>query len=339
MEMVDWHLSRNKVLLYSCALFITVTIGLHLTLYFQTFFVIINSSSSSLPASPVVDSINHDSCVTWLHDIAFKNKDSNFSYDDSEAWKWVDSNSHVVDCMYKKLSKSEASDLLKGLWIVVIGDSQTRYTMDAFLELLMGPEEIERVRGDFKRHSEYHITLDAIGLNMDFIWAPYVRNLTDWLVQSKKKRYLPDIIIMGAGTWDIIYVNNITDFVVSVKMLNDSVMPLLAVTPESEFRDKPVEIWAPHMFWTGMPTYVHSMLNTKVKREALTNEKCKAYLIHERKLLRNFGGPLFWLDYHSLTGKCGSSCTVDGMHFKVVYQAAVQIMLNVILLESQQRLA
>ncbi|KAJ1377371.1 Pmr5/Cas1p GDSL/SGNH-like acyl-esterase family protein [Sesbania bispinosa] len=45
--MAGWHLSRNKVLFFSGALFITLAVGVHLTPYFPSVSDFITSASSS----------------------------------------------------------------------------------------------------------------------------------------------------------------------------------------------------------------------------------------------------------------------------------------------------
>lgn len=343
MGMAGWHLSRNKMLFFSGALFITLAVGVHLTPYFPSFSSFI--SSASLPSSSTVAaSVNRDSCISLLHEIEFFRRDSmsNDSNTSEKSWKWLDSSNGVANCEFQKLSKSDASDLLNGSWVVVAGDSEARLVVVSLLELVMGLEEIERVRGDlFKRHSDYHTTVDVIGMKLDFVWAPYVSNLTDLVVDFREKRFFPDVFVMGSGLWDMLHVNNATDYGVSVRMLKDSVMPLLPVTPEFDFEDRPVVVRSPHMFWLGMPMLINSMLNTEEKREKMTDAMCSAYAeqLYESKLMHNFGGPLFLLDIHSLSSRCGRTCTTDGMHYsEVVYEAAVHIMLNALLIESQQKL-
>ncbi|KAL3525083.1 hypothetical protein ACH5RR_013455 [Cinchona calisaya] len=353
MGLAGWHLSRNKMLFFSGALFITLAVGVHLTPYFPSFSTLISSSSSFPSSSTVVSSsVNHDSCISSLHDIEFYTniQDSRVNNDSSSStgekmknsWKWVDSDKGVMDCEFQKLSKSDASDLLNGSWVVVAGDSQARLMVVSLLELVLGLEEIERVRGDlFERHSDYHTTVDVIGMKLDFIWVRYVSNLTDLMVEFREKRVFPDVFVIGAGLWDMLHVNNAADYGVSVRMLKDSVMPLLPVTPEFEVDDRRVAVRSPHMFWLGMPMLISSMLNTEEKREKMTDAMWYAYdkQLYKSKLVRNFGGPLFLLDIHSLSSRCGRACTVDGMHYDgVVYEAAVHIMLNALLVESQQRL-
>ena len=47
MGMAGWHLSRNKVLFFSGALFITLAVGVHLTPYFPSVSDFVTSVSSS----------------------------------------------------------------------------------------------------------------------------------------------------------------------------------------------------------------------------------------------------------------------------------------------------
>lgn len=71
----------------------------------------------------------------------------------------------------------------------------------------------------------------------------------------------------------------------------------------------------------------------------MTIEMCASYAeeIHKSKPLQSTRGPLMLLDIESLSKGCGHDCTDDGMHYKgVVYEAIVQIILNAILVKSQQ---
>uniref|UniRef100_A0A0V0GSW2 Putative ovule protein n=1 Tax=Solanum chacoense TaxID=4108 RepID=A0A0V0GSW2_SOLCH len=107
-----WHLSRNKMLFFSCALFITLAVCVHLTPYFP-------SVSSMLSSSSMV---NLDSCISLLHQVAFNFQElnnENCSVENTvrsssdKSWKWIESEP-VVQCDFQKLSKSHASDLFNG---------------------------------------------------------------------------------------------------------------------------------------------------------------------------------------------------------------------------------
>jgi hypothetical protein len=131
---------------------------------------------------------------------------------------------------------------------------------------------------------------------------------------------------------------------VGLERLRSSVVSLLPISPDLGV-DGPVagslSVRSPHLFWIGVPTLINSMLNTEKKRERMTDAMRVAYneALQSSKLLRRSGGPLFLLDIQSLSWNCGVRCTEDGMHYDgVVYDAALHIMLNALLIQSHQRL-
>ena len=215
----------------------------------------------------------------------------------------------------------------------------------SLLGLVLEPKSVESMTGDlFKRHSDYRIVIDEIGMRLDFIWAPYESNLTDLVVAFKRNRNSPDVLVMGSGLWHMLRVTNESDYGVSIRVLRDSVVSLLPFSPELGV-DGPVmgsiSVRLPHLFWIGMPTLINSMLNTEEKREKMTDERRGGYdrEVWRSKVLRQSGGPLLMLDMASLSWGCGVRCTVDGMHYDLaVYEASVQIMLNALLIESHQKL-
>ncbi|KAG6399894.1 hypothetical protein SASPL_141379 [Salvia splendens] len=349
MGMAGWHLSRNKMLFFSCALFITLAVGVHLTPYFPSISAFL-SASEVIISTPAI--LYHDSCVLLLHRVVYKDVrecdvDSNF--DDIESvckrsWDWI-RNGEIDECEFQKLKKSDASDLLNGSWVVVAGDSQSRLMVVSLLELIMGSEGVEKVKGDlFKRHSDYSVMVEEIGMRLDFVWAPYVANLTQLTLRYKGSKDFPDILMMGAGLWDMLHVNNVTEFGVSLRVLRDNVLALLPVSSSLDAGgggvSEPKASHLLHLFWVGMPTLITSMLNTAEKKERMTTAMYSSYdnELAGSNLLRQSGSPLLKLDIGLLSEFCGPRCTSDGMHYdEVVYNTALQIMLNALLIESNQK--
>ncbi|KAL0396625.1 UNVERIFIED_CONTAM: hypothetical protein Scaly_0110900 [Sesamum calycinum] len=347
MGMAGWHLSRNKMLFFSCALFITLAVGVHLMPYFPSISVFL--STSEVLSAPI--SLYHESCIFSLHSVVYGNirecddgPFDNLEIGCKKSWQWIKSD-QVAKCEFQKLKKSDASDLLNGSWVVVAGDSQARLMVVSLLELVIGSEGMERIRGDlFKRHSDYSMMVEEIGMKLDFVWAPYVANLTELMLQLKRNKNFPDVMVMGAGLWDMLHVNNASEYGISLRMLRDNVLALLPVSSNMDSggggisESKSTRIL--HLFWVGTPTLITSMLNTDEKRERMTGEMCNSYdsELYGSKLLRESGGPLLKLDIRMLSDLCGPPCTADGMHYDgVVYDAAVQIMLNALLIESNQK--
>ncbi|KAE8708046.1 putative Alpha-expansin 13 precursor [Hibiscus syriacus] len=352
MGMAGWHLSRNKVLFFSGALFISLAICVHLTPYFPSLPEFVNSVSSVVVFDP------RTSCTNLVNDISWqvnpKNASSRFhinATDDLDLYdkRWDWSGSHKLKaCDFQKLSRSDASDLLNGSWVIVAGDSQARLFALSLLSLVFGSEfqRMDSVRADlFKRRSDYSILVDEIGMKMDFVWAPYVVNLTDLITDYKTQKSCPDVMVMGAGLWDMLHFNNTSDYEFALRMLKSKVVSLLPLSTELPMNE-PVVGSVPiksssHLFWLGMPVLINGMLNTEEKREKMSDAVWHAYdrALGDSKLLRQTGGPLHLLDSQSLTWNCGPRCTSDGMHYDgAIYEATVQIMLNTLLIESHQRL-
>ncbi|KAM7278121.1 hypothetical protein ACFE04_005255 [Oxalis oulophora] len=345
MGMAGWHLSRNKVLFFSGALFITLAVCVHLTPYFPSFSTLV----ASVQSVAVFDSLHN--CINLVNDVVWDVKlnpnvvnGSNFinntSYD--KEWGW---SSKVAACDFQKLGKLDVKELLNGSWVVVAGDSQARFFVLSLLNLVLDSSHVEMIKGElFKRHSDYGIEISEIGLKVDFVWAPFEKNLTGLMVEYKIKRSYPDVLVMGSGLWHMLRVTNSSDYGQSLKLLKKSVVSLLPFAPEFG-NDGPmtgsVDMKSPHLFWIGMPMLINGMLNTEEKKVKMTDKMWHAYdeALCQSKLLRKFGGPLLLLDIQSLSWNCGPRCTVDGMHYdRAVYDAAVQVMLNALLIESHQKL-
>ncbi|KAL9247953.1 hypothetical protein vseg_021322 [Gypsophila vaccaria] len=331
MGLAGWHLSRNKMLFFSGALFISLAVAVHLSPYFPSLpdFFPSSSLSLSLPSNLVVLE-NPESCINLLHKIQWKDRNGLNASDLS--WKWAKFDENVVACDFQKLGRADAGDLLNGSWVVVAGDSQARLFVLSFLELLLVEEEMVGVRNDlFKRHSDYHLVVGRVGLKLDFFWAPYATNLSRLIVELRRNKSSPDVVVMGCGLWDMLHITNATQFGDSLQVLSRAVTSLLVpVSAKSQ----------PHFFWLSMPTLINSLLNTEEKREKMTDVMQFSYdqMLHSSKLLRP-DGPFVLLDIQSLSGSCGARCTEDGMHYNgAVYEVSVHIMLNVLLIQSQQKL-
>ncbi|KAE8709302.1 expansin-A13-like [Hibiscus syriacus] len=348
--MAGWHLSRNRMLLFSGVLFITLAVCVHFTPYFPSVSDFVTSVSS------VVVFYHRSSCINLVNDISWNVKPSvslqrfNATHNVSSSldlydkrWDWSKS-PKLNACDFQKLSKSDASDLLNGSWVVVAGDSQARFFALSLLNLILGPQaqRMDSVRTDlFKRHSDYSTFIDEIGVTLDFVWAPYVVNLTNSILA---KRNYPDVMVMGAGLWHLLHVTNASDYDLALRVLKSSVMSLLPFSPELGMNGPltgSVSVKSPHLFWLGMPMLINGMLNTQEKRAKMSDAMWHAYdrALGDSRLLHQTGGPLVLLDIQSLTWNCGPRCTSDGMHYDaVIYEAAVQIMLNALLIESHQNL-
>ncbi|XP_074565945.1 protein ALTERED XYLOGLUCAN 9-like [Curcuma longa] len=333
--MAGWHLSRNKVLFFSGALFISLAVVVHLAPHLPSLSLLLLSSLSpsigteGTSSSDSIPAASFSSCIPFLHDLAWHQE----SPSSSATWQWTPA-AHAAGCDFQRVSRPDASDLLNGSWILVAGDSQARLLTLAFLRLLLDPVALPPVESDlFRRHSDYHASLADRGITLDFVWAPFEPNLTA-LLRSLRRRSpaaRPDVIVLGSGLWHMLHFTNSSLFGESLTWLKRAAVALLSTAPAHP----------PHIFWLGLPMLVNSMLNTEEKRVRMNETVWDEYdqELGESTILRSDGGPCLLLDIGSLSQGCGRGCTTDGMHYdNVVYEAALHIMLNALLIESQQRI-
>ncbi|CAH8294060.1 unnamed protein product [Eruca vesicaria subsp. sativa] len=340
MAMAGWHLSRHKMLFFSGALFISLAVCVHLTPYFPSVSDIVASVSSVVVYDHRVSCINEVNQIVWDVKPRQNRGNTNGSKVDNfeKNWDWVKSRK-VLGCEFQKLDKLDVSELLNGSWVVVAGDSQARFVALSLLSLVFGSgsEDMGLVREElFKRHSDYSVVVKEIGMKLDFVWAPYEKDLDDLVVSYKKRNKFPDVVIMGSGLWHMLHVNNASDFGFQLKELRSHVESLVPLKGQEGAVSR-----STHMFWIGMPVLINGMLNSDEKKEKMSDTVWHEYdrSLGESKILRQMGGPLILLDVQSFTWNCGPQCTLDGMHYdSAVYDAAVHVMLNALLIESHQTL-
>ncbi|KAK8694498.1 hypothetical protein V6N13_072047 [Hibiscus sabdariffa] len=339
--MTGSHLSRNHVLFFSGAIFITLVVCVHLTPSFSSVSDYVTSVSTVAVfdrRSPCLNLVNR---ISWavtpnnslINFNATKNLSSSFDYYERH-WDWPKTQK-VKACRIRKFSKPDASRFLNGSWVVIAGDSQARLFTLSLLNLILGPESqrMDSARTAlFKRHSNYSISVNEIGMKLDFVWAPYVLNLTHLVADFKDKKSYPGVMVMGAGLWHMLHLNNASDYESVLRTLKGSVVSLFPFSTELASK-------SPHLFWLGFPVLINGMLNSHDKRQQMSDAVWHAYdrALSESRLLRQTGGPLDLLDIPALTWNCGAHCTYDGMHYDIaIYEAALQIMLNFII-KSRQR--
>ncbi|CAI9282791.1 unnamed protein product [Lactuca saligna] len=116
-------------------------------------------------------------------------------------------------------------------------------------------DEMESIQKDlFKRHSDYHIVDEEIGMKLDFIWAPYATNLAHVITEFKRNNTYPYVLVMGSSLWHMLHFTYYSDYMVSLRFLRESLIPFLPVGFAST--------WGFHLFWLGMPTLINIMPNT-----------------------------------------------------------------------------
>ncbi|XP_020180095.2 protein ALTERED XYLOGLUCAN 9 [Aegilops tauschii subsp. strangulata] len=327
MGLAGWHLSRNKVLFFSGALFVSLAVGVHLSPYLPSLpHLLVSSFHPIRPAAP--SSSSSASCISVLHRVSWADAEP---HGGGRAWSWPPS--LAATCGFARLTRDDASTLLNGSWVMVAGDSQARLLVLALLRLLLDPAAAAAAEPElFRRHSDYHAAVPARGISVDFIWAPFESNLTRLLREDLRLApRTPDVLVLGSGLWHMLHVTEASQYGDALASIADAANSLRS----------PLPVPPPHMFWLGLPRLVNPMLNTDAKKEHMNDTMLQAYdrEVDERCILRRDGGPFRLLDVGKLTRGCEQQCTADGMHYNgVVYDAVMHIMLNALVIESQQRI-
>jgi len=331
MGLAGWHLSRNKVLFFSGALFVSLAVGVHLSPYLPSLPHLLVSSFH--PLHPVAPSSSSASCISFLHRVSWADAEvaNGGGGVGGRAWSWPPS--LAATCGFARLTRDDASTLLNGSWVMVAGDSQARLLVLALLRLLLDPVAVAAAEPElFRRHSDYHAAVPARGISVDFIWAPFESNLTRLLHEDLRLApRTPDVLVLGSGLWHMLHVTDASQYGDALASIADAANSLRS----------PLPVPPPHMFWLGLPRLVNHMLNTDAKKAHMNDTMLQAYdhEVDERCILRSDGGPFRLLDVGKLSRGCERQCTADGMHYNgVVYDAVMHIMLNALVIESQQRI-
>eukprot|EP00850_Spirogloea_muscicola_P018519 SM000170S02691 [mRNA] locus=s170:296607:300962:- [translate_table: standard] len=245
-------------------------------------------------------------------------------------------------CSLRQLGRQDALAALgREAWFVVAGDSQARLLLTALLRLLLLPS---KPLPTHPRHSSFEVVLAAPddGVRASFLWSPYPTNLTATVGALARNGTVPDVLVLGAGLWHMLWTPNADDYRDALTELREAVASLVEnVTGASSnsagggmhdggSNGEAMPHQRPAIFWLGLPELITGRLNTERKRAVMTAEALAAYeeaLLASRLLLPD--GPCTLVDLRALSRGCGGGCTEDGIHYDAAtYDAAVQGILN-----------
>ncbi|GBG85228.1 hypothetical protein CBR_g39794 [Chara braunii] len=288
-------------------------------------------------------------------------ENNTLNVDDGKAWCW---RADVeASCGFRLWTRLEAMRLLRDTWIVFAGDSQIRFLLRAFLQLLLpSVEELEPQL--FKRHSNFYYEIKESNIRLTFLWAPYVQDVIEQLDSVWLNVTSPQILALGASIWHMLHVSNVTGYQLSLNDLGRKLaawyssesggrqqdsQPGRGVEPQavSDYgraneeeadenlnqeldKDRSQAAATPLFFWLNNPKLVSSLFNTEEKKVKLTKELHGAY---DRALMRSPvllpKGPCILLDYLQVSTDCGENCTTDGIHYNnATYHGLAQMVLN-----------
>lgn len=351
----------NRVVVLSVAVFILLLVYVHLLPYFSPFSSLGFRSLKTFASS----SSSRDYCLSCLHEIEWRQTGptqisvvrvgeaaANKTVErivSGRDWQWKPK--AFEDCGFRELGRQQALQLLHGSWIVVAGDSQARFLLVAMLELLL-PSIDEHLRAQiFKSHSNFQYVLEEEQVRLDYVWAPFVTNLTELSLDFHRNQSYPDVLVMGAGLWHMLYITDAADYGSSLVNLKRAVglfSPSASNVDSGPSEPAPEEeegfvteknlLMPPQMFWLNLPMLIPSLMQTDMKRQKMTRHQNDLYdaQLHGSKILHP-EGPFLLLDIRKLSGGCSPECSLDGIHYSnATYRAVLHVLINTLLIAAHQ---
>jgi hypothetical protein len=136
--------------------------------------------------------------------------ESKVAYCHTDKWVWDSSSA----CPLAALGVSKARSVFKGKKVVFMGDSVVRNVYYQF-NIMLDPSQKTNGTGTLSsKHSnlKFEPSYDR-NASVSFYWAPMVSNITS-LVNSLTQQNTGlkdiDLVVLGAGAWDALYVKVIT---------------------------------------------------------------------------------------------------------------------------------
>lgn len=144
----------------------------------------------------------------------------------ARSFRWQPSASK--QCGFRRATKQEALGSLRGMTtIVVAGDSQARLLLYSLLRLLLPPEASSALPAP-KRHAGFQHHVPGAGISLEFVWAPYLENITALVATRAQRGPCPDVLLLGGGLWHMLWVGSAADFGRSARRLKAALLELSA---------------------------------------------------------------------------------------------------------------
>ncbi|KAK9832424.1 hypothetical protein WJX74_009685 [Apatococcus lobatus] len=239
----------------------------------------------------------------------------------SDNWQW---SAAAVKCGAQRTTRSQLQGALRNRWVVVAGDSITRFFYAALLRALTDDESQQVVFG----HQDFEHDLDD-NVRLTFRWAPYAENLTHILQAWTAHSEAPTSVVMSAGLWHMLHITDALGYQQTLGNLKSAASRFMSAQPSSR---------QPYLSLFSISEVYPPKFKTEEKRAHMTLGEVDAYnraIMNSSVLVPS--GPLHLLDMHHLTQGCGPACTHDGLHYSnATYDAAMQIWANHLLLSLSQ---
>lgn len=197
-------------------------------------------------------------------------------------WQWDNEKgqrSGDCQCPDGFMSRTEMNALFTGKTVTYVGDSNVRNSYHA-----MNDELSESYDFNDQRNSKAHADLSQVvsaTLTTRFVWAPYVANITSALSQMKATNTVPDVLVVGAGLWDVLYVHDNGIVKADIHNLKSALEGVQILPPAPKKKSGApvanVRQTPPIVAWVPPLTIIDKDLRTDDKKELMTEAKVNEF--------------------------------------------------------------
>lgn len=237
-------------------------------------------------------------------------------------WGWEETEPST-HCRFKQRDVKTLKKHLKERNIYFAGDSITRYLYHSFCRQL-GIADAGAYNATEGKHHD--ISRQVGDINIDFFWAGFatdvvdsVQNITKLSTSSASTVKKPDLVVLGGGAWDRLWVYNTDEEKAALK----TALGTLAARIQELKRLKVPVVWL-------TPTTINTAALPSEEKQANINEN---EMIKVRSLYREAGvlsASSFVIDGPSFTSSRADE-SFDGVHYPhQVYSAGAQILCNAV---------
>ena len=271
-----------------------------------------SSLSASAKAAPVTpECLRAISKGQWIHVpcSSSSSTSSKVAFCQTTSWQWV-TNSALTNCPIGTITTNTLRLIFHNKKIAFIGDSQIRNIYHQFIHNLDSTYKTNYSPDLKHKDINYIVTYDDNKVNVNFVWAPFLNNVTDTLKSKSIEQY--DMIVVGAACWDALVERNLPDYNNILTTNLNSVMENLNKSMTTTI-------------WIQPTTIMDNRLMTTEKRNYMSEDIVQKY--RTSFLLSNVA-KLFSIVIDTTTA-ASTQESLDGVHYsEVVYDVIAQMVAN-----------
>lgn len=225
------------------------------------------------------------------------------------SWQWV-TNPALTNCPIGTITTNILRLIFHNKKIAFIGDSQIRNIYHQFIHNLDSTYKTNYSPDLKHKDINYIVTYDDNKVNVNFIWAPFLNNVTDTLKSKSNEQY--DMIVVGAACWDALVERNLPDYDNILTTNLNSVMENLNKSMTTSI-------------WIQPTTIMDNRLMTTEKRKYMSEDIVQKY---RTSFISSNVAKLFTIVIDTTTA-ASTQESLDGVHYsEVVYDVIAQMVAN-----------